>query len=148
MLKRFDPFKGLRSIERDIMDVADYLMKETFSKHLSPFRGVHTEINQPIHVRRDEDAYYVEAEMPGLTQEAIEISVKGRTLTIKAIKKEDEPGEGTYIRRERPTISLEQSVTFADTVDAEKVEASYKDGILRITLPKTEDAKPRKIQVS
>lgn len=87
-------------------------------------------------------------ELPGMRKEDIEISLHDGTLTIGGERKE-EPGNGdSATRTERFTGKFRRSVTLPTRVDANKVNATYKDGILTVTLPKAEEAKPKQIQVN
>jgi len=97
-------------------------------------------------VERD-DAIEVRAELPGMKAEDIDIGVQGNTLTLSGEKKEEqERREGeNYYHVERRYGMFRRELTLPAGVDATKVDASYKDGILTIQLPKTEQAKPRKI---
>ena len=100
-----------------------------------------------INVWEDDECFYTEAELPGLTMEELEVQVIANELTIKGELSAVE-GEGiTYHHQERSTGSFMRSVTFHSKVDSGKVEAVLKDGLLKITLPKAAVAKARKIDV-
>jgi HSP20 family protein len=87
-------------------------------------------------------------ELPGMRKEDIEISLHDGTLTIAGERKE-ETGEGdSATRTERFTGKFRRSITLPTSVDANKVNATYKNGILTVTLPKSEEAKPKQIQVN
>jgi HSP20 family protein len=87
-------------------------------------------------------------ELPGMRKEDIEISLHDGTLTIGGERKEG-AGEGdSATRTERPTGKFRRSIALPTRVDANKVNANYKDGILTVTLPKAEEAKPKQIQVN
>jgi HSP20 family protein len=87
-------------------------------------------------------------ELPGMRKEDIEISLQDGTLTISGERKL-ESGDGDNAERtERFTGKFRRSVTLPTRVDIDKVNASYKDGILTVTLPKAEEAKPKQIQVN
>ena len=87
-------------------------------------------------------------ELPGMRKEDIEISLHDGTLTIGGERKE-ETGEGdSATRTERFTGKFRRSVTLPARVDVNKVSATYKDGILTVSLPKAEEAKPKKVEVT
>jgi HSP20 family protein len=87
-------------------------------------------------------------ELPGMRKEDIEISLHDGMLTIGGERKA-ETGEGdTAARTERLSGKFRRSITLPTRVDANKVNATYKDGILTVTLPKAEEAKPKQIQVN
>ncbi len=93
------------------------------------------------------DELYAELELPGVKSDDLEISVMGSELTVKGKRTEAE-GEGlTFHRRERSVGAFSRVVDLPFDVDADRVQASLKDGVLLITLPKAEAAKPRKISV-
>lgn len=97
----------------------------------------------------DGDHAYLEAELPGLTMDDIEVYVLGNELTISGERKFEEPkaGEASWHRRERSHGRFSRSVTLPWEIDAEKVEATLHDGVLTVRLPKAESAKPRKVKV-
>jgi HSP20 family protein len=87
-------------------------------------------------------------ELPGMRKEDIEISLQDGTLTISGERKEDAPQKEGATRTERCTGKFRRSVTLPTQVDVNKVSATYKDGILTVTLPKAEEAKPKQIQIN
>jgi len=101
-----------------------------------------------VDVFEDKDKYVVKAELPGMKKEDIEVSLDGNTLTISGERKhEEEKKEGETYRSERFFGRFQRSVTLPAAVQANKIEASYKDGMLTVTLPKSEEAKPKQIQI-
>ncbi len=103
-----------------------------------------------VDVREDADHLYVEAELPGFTKDQIDITLENATLTIAAERKE-EPGEekkGDWLLRERRYARYNRSFNLPPTVDEKTVDAKLVDGVLKITLNKREESKPRKIAVS
>lgn len=101
----------------------------------------------PLNVWEDDTNLYVEAEIPGLAMEAIEILAAGRELTIKGERKDPQEADVLYHRRERGVGAFTRVLRLPADVDTQKVEASLKAGVLTLTLPKAEAAKLRKIQV-
>lgn len=87
----------------------------------------------------------VEAEVPGIKMEDIEIYTVGNELTIKGRRVVEKEPEAGYLRRERSVGEFTRVVTLPTEVDADKVQAVLKDGVLTITLPRAESAKPRRI---
>jgi HSP20 family protein len=101
-----------------------------------------------LDVYEDKDNLTVKAELPGMKKEQIELSVHDNTLTISGERKvERTESDGEPSRAERFFGRFQRTVTLAKPVDVNKVNARYKDGILTITLPKTEESKPRQIEV-
>ncbi len=96
----------------------------------------------------EKDNIRVRADLPGLKKEDVEVAVENDVLTIKGEKKQEkEIKEKDYIRSERYYGAFHRSFTLPAGVDAQKVNASYKDGVLEVTLPKREDAKPKGVKV-
>ena len=94
------------------------------------------------------ESFQVEAALPGLDAEKIDIKVLGRRLTVAGEFAQPEIPEGaTWHRRERAGGRFEKSLQLAANIDAEQVEAEYQHGILRIKLPKAASALPKKIEV-
>ena len=101
-----------------------------------------------VDVREDEDNYVVEVELPGLSEKDVEVKVENHVLTIASRKDEskEEKDEG-YIRRERRHYSFKRSFSLPENVDAEKISANFKNGLLDIAVPKAPAAKPKLIEV-
>jgi HSP20 family protein len=101
-----------------------------------------------VNMWEDGEAVSVELEVPGLKGDQLEISVSGNELSL-GIARPDDPQEGVrYHRRERPVGSFHRVVRLPVEVDASRVEADLKQGVLKIKLPKAEAARPRKITVA
>jgi len=131
---------------RDEMDrlVTDFLGTST----TAPARwGSRAQSFPALNVWEDGDAIYAEAEVPGLKQEDLEISVVGADLTIHGRRGGEGPEGATYHRQERGTGEFNRAVRLPVEVDAAKVEATLADGVLLIKLPKADSAKPHKIKV-
>jgi HSP20 family protein len=101
-----------------------------------------------LNVRDVDESFVVTAEIPGMKSEDLEIKIEGDTLTLKGERKPQEIGEEiSYHRRERATGTFQRSLTLPSKVDAENVNATYKDGVLTVTLQKEKAAQPRQITV-
>jgi HSP20 family protein len=102
----------------------------------------------PVNVWEDADHVYAEVDLPGVDAAKLELSVvEGNQLTIQGERPVVELGNSVWHRQERPAGTFTRVVTLPTLVDANRVEASYEAGVLRVTLPKAEAAKPRKITV-
>jgi HSP20 family protein len=102
----------------------------------------------PLNVWADDDNVYVEAELPGMTQDQLEIFVsEGNQLTINGERRPCEMANTTWHRQERGYGKFSRTVTLPVLVEADRVEARLEQGVLRLTLPKSPAAKPRKISV-
>lgn len=93
-------------------------------------------------------ALKLRAELPGLTEKDVEISVTANVLSLKASRKTEAPEGYTAHRRERASFSFAQSYELPTRIDPEKVEASLKQGVLTLTLPKVTEAQPKKVAVT
>ena len=101
-----------------------------------------------LDVYEQKDDMIIKAEMPGLTKDEIDITIDGNTLTIKGEKKkEEEVKEEDYYRCERTYGAFSRSVELPMAVQTDKVNASFKNGVLEIRLPKTEEAKKNVVKV-
>lgn len=94
------------------------------------------------------DNIVAQVELPGMRKDDIEISLHDGTLTVAGERKIESPEGSSAERSERHVGKFRRSITLPVRVDANKVSASYRDGILTITLPKAEEAKPRQIQIN
>src|SRR5438093_6235991 len=102
-----------------------------------------------LDVYEDKDNFVVKAELPGMKREEIEVSLQDGGLSISGERKSEEKyEEGEVYRAERFFGKFQRTVTLPTPVAVDKVKAQYKDGILTITLPKTEEAKPKQIDVN
>jgi HSP20 family protein len=93
------------------------------------------------------DGLRISLELPGLKIEDVKITLENFVLTVKGEKKQVSEEKGTVYRYERSYGSFERSFTLPNTVDAEKVSASFENGVLIVSIPKSEKAKSREIQV-
>jgi HSP20 family protein len=101
-----------------------------------------------INLTEDKEHYYVRAELPGIRPEELEMSVTGDALTIAGERKiPAENKDAKYHRREREAGKFSRIISLPSQVDAAKVEARCVDGLLTVTLPKPETAKPKQISV-
>jgi HSP20 family protein len=102
-----------------------------------------------LDVYEDKDNVYVRAELPGMRKEDIEVSLHNGSLSLSGERKTEEKfKDAEAYRAERFFGRFQRTVTLPTAVAVEKIKAQYKDGILTVTLPKTEEAKPRHIDVS
>jgi len=94
------------------------------------------------------EAFTLRAELPGLTEKDVDISVTANVLTLKTERKVEAPEGYAVHRRERQSFSFAQSYELPARVDPEKVQASLKQGVLTLTLPKAAEAQPKRVTVS
>ena len=149
MLGTWNPFREMEALRREIDRVFDGHGLNRPSLFRSSFLPGRAARAYPLtNVSEDAESVYVEALAPGLSPESIDVSVQGDTLRIAG---EKQPHEGVkpeaFHRSERSAGKFVKTLTVGGEVDADKVKASYEDGILSITLPKSEKAKPKQITV-
>ena len=101
-----------------------------------------------VDLYEERDNYIVKAEVPGMKKEEIDVSLHQNALTISGERKHEEKREGGNFRAERFYGRFQRTITLPAPVNGENVKASYKDGVLTITLPKSEEAKPKQIEIS
>ena len=124
----------------------------------SPWTGLETEIDQlfdtalnalsggtpsvqfPVDLYEDKDNAYVRADLPGVKREDINVETVDGTLTITASRKEKQGAQ-------EESYSFSRSVSLPETVQTDKVAAAYENGVLTVTLPKREEAKPKKVTI-
>ena len=101
-----------------------------------------------VDITEHDDQYIVKMELPGVNKEEVKITLESNILTIRGEKKEEkETKKENYLRAERSYGSFQRSFTLPTTVKSDKIDASFKDGILNITLPKAEEAKAKQVEV-
>lgn len=127
----------------------DRLVGDFFGRSgMAPAEGVAPQTFPAVNVWQRDDAIFVEAEVPGLKSEDIEISVVGAELSLKGRRPDFAEENAAYHRRERGVGEFNRVLRLPAEIAGDKVEAKLTDGVLLITLPKAETAKPRKINVT
>ena len=143
------PFMDLARWERDM----ERTMEDFFGRRLRwPerwFGNTELEITAPaVDLFEEKDDIVVKAELPGMEKDNIEVNLTDHYLTIKGEKKkEEEIKEESYYRAERSYGSFFRTLELPKDVHADRVKASFKNGILEVRLPKTEEAKAKEIKV-
>jgi len=127
-------------------------MQEEFARlfgRVSPMAAAVVAPSGPhLNVWEDENALFVEADLPGVDPEKLDVTMtEGTQLAIRGERRAPTIQGATWVRQERATGEFLREVTLPALVDADRVEAKYENGVLRLTLPKHEDAKPRRIAV-
>ena len=118
----------------------DFTMPSVFSEG--------TGFSPAFDVSETDDQLTVKAELPGIAEKDIDISISDGILTVKGEKKHEKEEENArYHTVERRYGSFSRTMRLPDDVDTERVDATFKDGILKLTLPKIEASKPRKIEI-
>ena len=133
------------------------MLDREFNRMLNRFWGAGGEVPSSlapyaVDVHENADHFFVEAELPGFSQEDVDITLEDGVLTIRADRKEetkagDHNGDKTPLHLERRWTRFERSFTLPTAVNENSVQATLDGGLLKITLDKREEVKPRKIQV-
>ena len=100
-----------------------------------------------VNLWEDNDNVYAECELPGVRSEDLDISVVGNELTIKGRRADTTEPQATYHRRERGVGLFSRTLTLPTEIAVDQVQAGMREGVLLVTMPKAESAKPRKVQV-
>jgi len=142
---RYDPFRDLRTLQEEV--------NRLFSTNLS--RGFGEEgigrgaWNPSVDIYENKDQIVLEAELPGMRREDFELTVENSVITLRGERQfEKRDDSDNYHRVERSYGSFTRSFTLPQTVSAEGATAEYHNGVLRVTLPKREETKARKIEIS
>jgi HSP20 family protein len=102
-----------------------------------------------VDIREEKDHYIIEADLPGVDKENIEIFMDNGCLSIKGERKEENKSEGSnYSRVERIYGRFHRQFSLPDTADNENINAAYENGVLKISIPKKEAAKPKRISIT
>ena len=126
-------------------DVAE-LLNSGFSRTLMPQRVVHT---LPLDIRHTEEAFWIEASVPGFRPEDVEITLDENVLTIRGTPRdEDESLHGGYVQRERQRGPVYRQVGLAAEVRADEITASFENGVLTVMVPRAKRAEPKRIPVT
>ncbi len=144
-LIRWDPFREISSLQERMNRLFPDVRARTPFGEEEIMQGAWVPV---VDIYETADSIVLKAELPGITKEDISVEVKDNTLTLKGEKKfEKEVNEENYHRVERSYGTFQRAFTLPSTVEQDKVKAKFKAGILVITLPKMEQAKPKQIKV-
>ncbi|MEO1653238.1 MAG: Hsp20/alpha crystallin family protein [Bacteroidota bacterium] len=117
-----------------------------FNDDLNTFVGRDFTHHVPaVNIKENDESFGIELAAPGLNKEDFKVNVENNVLTISAEKKEEKTDK--YNRREFAYSSFKRAFRLPKLVDGEKIKAEYKDGVLNISLPKKEEAKPKNIEI-
>ena len=135
------PFADLDSFRREMLRVLDAVSGDAFSDATG---GVFP----PVNVTQDDENFYIRAEVPGIRPNELSISALRNRVSLSGNREiPREQDRVSYHRRERAEGTFNRTVTLPSDVNAERIDARYASGVLTLTLPKAEEAKPRQITV-
>ena len=151
MWRDWNPLREMQALRSEIDHVFEGFQPGDWSRRLrSVFLPGRSARGYPlVNIYEDSEAIHVEALAPGLDTDSLEVSVKGNTLTL-AGEKTPLPAvdDEAYHRSERATGRVARTLQLDSEVDQDNIDARYENGVLMVTLPKSERAKPKKIAVS
>jgi HSP20 family protein len=139
---KYDPFRELRSLQDEMTRLFAGVSPSNREEFLSGNWAPHMDIFE------NQDHLVLEADLPGMNRDDIDLSIENNVITLRGERKFDKKTEGdNYHRVERSYGSFTRSFTLPQTVSAEGAQAEFKNGVLRVSLPKREETKARKIEV-
>ena len=130
MFVRFDPFRDFDRLAGEMLGAA------------------RTPALMPMDCLRTEEAVVVRFDLPGIDAESLEVSAENNTLTVRARRHRQDPQDAVYVVSERPSGEYARQLVLGDGLAVDSITADYQDGVLTLTIPVAERAKPRKIEVS
>ncbi|MBL8930550.1 MAG: Hsp20/alpha crystallin family protein [Kineosporiaceae bacterium] len=128
MQTRFDPFRELDRLFTDALRTP-------------------ASVGMPMDLYRSGESFVAVFDLPGVDPSTIDVDIEDRTLTIRAERRAEATGEVQWLTRERPLGTMARQLTLGPGVAMDRIEAAYTDGVLTLTIPVAEEAKPRKISV-
>jgi HSP20 family protein len=142
---RYDPFRDLRSLQDEVNRLFTTNLSRAFGDE-GIARGAW---NPSVDIYENKDHIVLEAELPGMRREDFDLSIENNVITLRGERRfEKKDDSDNYHRVERSYGSFTRSFTLPQTVTAEGATAEYRNGVLRVTLPKREEVKARRIEVS
>ncbi len=143
-VKRWDPLREFDRLQNEIANLFDWTVGQRGGRGETP----EMQWSPDIDVIDEEKEYIIKADIPGIKPEDLDVRVEDGTLTIRGERKvEEEDKDKNYYYVERSYGSFVRSFQLPAEVDAGKVEASYKNGVLELKCPKTEKSQARKIEI-
>jgi HSP20 family protein len=130
MLVRTDPFRELDRLTQQLLGTAA------------------RPAAMPMDAYRDGDTFYVHFDLPGVRADSIDLTVEQNVLTVRAERKPDQPNGAEMIAAERPAGVFTRQVFLGETLDADHIAADYNAGVLTLSIPVHEQAKPRSIAIT
>jgi HSP20 family protein len=127
---RFDPFRDFDRLAAEVLGTA------------------RTPSLMPMDCLRSGDQFVVRFDLPGIDADSLEVSAENQTLTVRAERTRRDPDDSTYLISERPSGTYSRQLVLGDGLAVDDIRAEYHDGVLTLTIPVAEQAKPRKIEIT
>lgn len=143
-LVRWNPWGELFNLHSQMDQLFQSMDPEGGSRN-----GGTDQYNLPVDIRQSDEAFTIEASVPGFEPEDVEVTFENGVLTIKGTHRtETESQAGGYVRRERRTGSMFRQIALPSEVRSEEISASFHNGVLAVTIPRAQKAQPKRIPVS
>jgi HSP20 family protein len=143
---RYDPFRDLRTLQDEVNRLFSNNMTRFFGDDEAMARGAWS---PSVDIFENKDQIVLEAELPGMSREDFDLSIENNVLTLRGERRFEKKDEGDNFHRvERSYGAFTRSFTLPQTISAEGANAEYKNGVLRVTLPKREEVKARRIEIT
>jgi HSP20 family protein len=126
---RFDPFRDFDRLAAEVLGTA------------------RTPSMMPMDCLRTGDQFVVRFDLPGIDADSLEVSAENQTLTVRAERTRHDPEDAAYLISERPSGVYSRQLVLGDGLAVDDIRAEYRDGVLTLTIPVAEQAKPRKIEI-
>ena len=142
-ITRWDPFRNLSSLQ----DQVNRLFETSFKANAD--NSALTTWAPPVDIYETENELVIKADLPDVVEKDVDIRVENNMLTIRGERKfEESVKEDNYLRVERAYGSFSRSFSLPNTVNTEAIQATYKDGVLRVVLPKRAESKPKQVKIN
>lgn len=143
-ITRWDPFRSVSTLQEQV----NRLFEDSFFRTRADESSL-SAWTPPVDIYEDGDHLVIKADLPDVSEKDIDIRLENHTLSIRGERKfEKQVSEENYLRVERAYGAFSRSFALPNTVNAERINAEYRNGVLTVTLPKREESKPRQIKVT
>jgi len=147
-MSRWDPWTDLFTLQNEVQR----LLNGSWGTGVGAAAAVESTprlaaVSLPLDIRQTDQAFVIEASVPGFRPDQVEVTVEHGILTIQGQRPAEEPPEGVYLRRERGLRAFFRQLTLPGDVREDGIAASFEHGVLTISVPRVESAQPRRIQV-
>ena len=144
-LVRWDPFRNIATLQ----DRINRLFDDAFPRPAGSDEDLVCAWRPLVDIFETENGIVIQVDLPGVTKEDVSVEVKENVLTIQGERKiETQASDDQYYRRERSCGTFQRSFTMRSIIAPDKIKASFKNGVLKIEIPKPEEEKPRQVSVN
>ena len=142
---RWDPFRNITTLQ----DRINRLFEDAFPRNPEMEDDLVCAWRPQVDIFENENGFVIHADLPGVEKQDVSVEVKENVLTISGERKEDGPAqESSYYRRERSYGTFQRSFSLRTMIAPDKIKASFKNGVLKVEIPRPEEEKPKQVAVS